>query len=67
METRREFVVRLQTTVAGVDGLKALCATLNFARGRFGLRAIDACEVLPAAAGPARLAVESLAESPPSS
>ena len=61
----REFVVRFQTSVAGIDGLRALKATVNFARGRFGLKAIDACEVLPAAQAQ-RLAVESLVESPPS-
>ena len=62
----REFVVRFQTSVAGIDGLKALKATVNFARGRFGLRCVCASEVLPTAQAQ-RLAVESPVETPPSS
>ena len=65
MDTR-EFVVRFRPTIAGIDGLKALRATLKFALRRFGLRTVDAYEVLPAAPSQ-RLAVESLVESSPSS
>ena len=38
------YVVTFRTTIAGIDGIRALRATLKFALRRFGLRAIDAYE-----------------------
>jgi hypothetical protein len=40
------FVVTLKPTVAGIDGIRALRATLKFALRRFGLKCVDAREIL---------------------
>jgi hypothetical protein len=38
------FVVVLKPTIAGIDGIRALRATLKFALRRFGLKCVDARE-----------------------
>ena len=41
--SNRQFVVRFQSTLEdkGIDSVSALRATLKFAQGRFGLRAVS--------------------------
>jgi hypothetical protein len=65
MNTREQstiFVVTFRTTVAGIDGIRALRAVLKFALRRFGLKAINAREILdrasPEAPPAARVAIE---------
>jgi hypothetical protein len=48
MNTRERstaFVVVLKPTIAGIDGIRALRATLKFALRRFGLRCTSAREI----------------------
>jgi hypothetical protein len=39
------FVVTFTTTMAGIDGIRALKAVLKFALRRFGLKCVDAREI----------------------
>ena len=48
MNSRREqsvYVVTFRSTVTGIEGIRALRATLKLALRRFGLKCVDAREV----------------------
>jgi hypothetical protein len=44
-ERSTSFVVVLKPTIAGIDGIRALRATLKFALRQFGLKCVDAREI----------------------